>query len=48
MLLDGLVAEPPVHLLSIDESLDLILGVGMEDAAGDPARQYRQDLVVVA
>ena len=48
MFLDGLVAEPPVHLLSTDESLNLILGVGMEDAAGDPARQYRQDLVVVA
>ena len=48
MLLDGPVAEPPVHFLSADEGLDLILGMRMEDAAGDPARQYRQDLVVVA
>jgi len=35
-LLDGFVAEPPVHFLSTDEGLDLIFGVGMENSAGDP------------
>ena len=47
MLFNGLIAEPPVHLLSVDEGLDLILGMGMEEAAGDPARQNRQYLFVI-
>ncbi len=34
MFLNRFVAEPPVNLVAIDESLNLIFIVGMEEAAG--------------
>jgi len=38
MFLNRFVAEPPVNLVAIDESLNLIFIVGMEEAAGDTPR----------
>jgi hypothetical protein len=39
VFLNRLVAEPPIRLFPDDERLDLILGMGMENSAGNPSRR---------
>lgn len=34
MALEGLIAEPPVHLVPVHEGLDLVLGMGLEEPPG--------------
>ena len=47
VVLDGFVAEPPVHLVTVHESLDLVLGVGVEETAANAPGQDSEHLVLI-
>ena len=38
MFLNRFIAEPPVNLVAVEKSLDLIFIVGVEEAAGNTPR----------
>ena len=48
MLFYSFIAEPPIDLVALHESLNLVLGVGMEKAAADPPWQNSHNLILVA
>ena len=48
VLFNGLVAEPPVNLVTVHVRRDLIGGAGVELAPGHPTGQHRQDFVRIS